>query len=126
MLLNVRQHLVVVCVFLRVTFLFFVPSALGPLIDSESDSSEDEGEISSPEVKALQAAASKVRTSRTPSFVIRHFAYYSQKRPAESPAKKPVAKVGGTLVCVFAAVDYGLWTIGSQGGRQGKNGRQRF
>ena len=29
-------------------------------MDSESDSSEDEGEMSSPEVKALQAAATKV------------------------------------------------------------------
>lgn len=42
--------------------LFVVSSALGPLLDSESESSEDEGEISSPEVKALQAAASKVLT----------------------------------------------------------------
>ena len=30
-------------------------------MDSDTDSSEDEGEISSPEVKALQAAASKVK-----------------------------------------------------------------
>ena len=35
--------------------------ALGPLMDSDTDSSEDEAEISSPEVKALQASASKVR-----------------------------------------------------------------
>ena len=39
---------------------FVLSTALGPLIDSESESSDDEGEISSPEVKALQAAASKV------------------------------------------------------------------
>ena len=37
-------------------------SAFGPLLDdSDSESSEDEGEISSPEVKALQASATKVR-----------------------------------------------------------------
>lgn len=40
----------------------FSPSvALGPLMDSDTDSSEDEAEISSPEVKALQdSCCSKV------------------------------------------------------------------
>ena len=38
--------------------------ALGPLMDSDTDSSEDEAEISSPEVKALQASSgSKVKVA---------------------------------------------------------------
>lgn len=51
-----------------------VTESLGPLMDSDTDSSEDEAEISSPEVKALQGLSSK-------------------KRPADSPAKKPAPKI---------------------------------
>ena len=38
----------------------FLYIALGPLLDSDSDLSDDEAEISNNEVKALKAEASKV------------------------------------------------------------------
>ena len=45
-----------------VSFLAF--AAIGPLVGSNTESSEDEGEISSPEVKALLASASKARRKK--------------------------------------------------------------